>query len=266
MAIFGASKTRVKTKFAPTNYGQIIMMPTRPMAWSMETSDDEKVAQALIDGTLQDVYSAIGSTTRTVTFETQVLDWWDFGFYCLDELPQTSNNIPWPAHVQATVTKSGTDPDFVYEVSDTGIVSTNLTSVLVWQTSDSSGNPVNKPLKKGTSTPAAGEFIAAAGKISFHSSLEGCGVTYEYAKTYTSGETYGRNITYDKWGTIEAAGVIHMGGPTDVGILFKSLQRTSRASIEINDGVPTLSTTFKALVPSGQRSPIELYNLDSLVA
>lgn len=259
MTVFGAGKTRIKTKTAPTNFGQIIMMPTRLTNFSMEVSSDEKVAQAMIDGTLQDVYSAIGAETREVTLESQVADWWEMGFYVMDELPQTSSNIPWPASATGTVASAA--------IADAALVSGNLASVRCWQTADASGNPVNIPLKAGSAPLSSGEFEASVGSIAFHTDQEGGSVTYEYARTYTSGSTLGREPTFDRWGTIEAAGIIYMGGmPSGIGVVFKRLQRTSKANLEVNDGVPTLSTTFKATIPAGDRSAIELIDLGSLVA
>lgn len=263
MAIFGAGQTRMKTTTLDTQtFGENIVLPGRLTNIGIDISSDEKVAQALIDGKLKDVYSAIGAETVTATIEAQVADWWEMGFFVMDELPQVSSSLPWPTYVGGVTIPSGTP-----EIVDTNITAGNAAAIQVYRTGDTSGRN-GMPFKQGIATPAADTFYVdtAATKLVFNAANVGETIAYEIPVNYTSGETLGREATYDTFGNLEFYGLIYMGGmPSGIGLHVYSMQRTAKANLEINDGVPTLSTTFKCTVPAGKRAPFELINLETLV-
>ena len=264
MAIFGAGQTRMKTTTLDTQgFGENIILPGRLTNISLDISSDEKVAQALIDGKLKDVYSAIGAQTVTATIEAQVADWWEMGFFVMDELPQLSSAVPWPAYVDG-VTIPSTAP---HEIVDTSITAGNKAAIKVYRTGDTDGRN-GKPFKVGTATPAADTFYATetGTKLVFNAANAGETIAYEIPVSYTSGSTLGREATYDTFGNLEFYGLIYMGGmPSGIGLHVFSMQRTAVGNLEINDGVPTLSTTFKCTVPAGKRAPFELIDIESLV-
>jgi hypothetical protein len=264
MAIFGAGQTRIKTTTLDLGtFGENIVLPGRLTNISLDISSDEKLAQALVDGKLKDVYSAIGAETVTATIEAQVADWWEMGFFVMDELPQVSSALPWPVYVDGV-----TIPGTPFEIVDTNITALNKNAIQVYRTGDNDGRN-GMPFKKGIATPAVDTFFATetGTKIVFNAANEGQTIAYEVPLSYTSGETLGRESTYDTFGNLEFYGLIYMGGmPSGIGLHIYSMQRTSKANLEVNDGVPTLSTTFKCTVPAGKRSPFELVNLETLVA
>ena len=263
MAIFGAGQTRFATTNLDTQtYGENIILPGRLTNFSLDISSDEKVAQALLTGKLRDVYSAIGSETVTATIEAQVADWWEMGFFVMDELPQSSSNVAWPTYVEG-VTIPATAP---YEIVDTSITADNKGAIRVYRTGDTSGRN-GQPFKAGTATPDPDTFHATetGTKLVFNAANAGETISYELPSTYTSGETLGYASTADNFGNLEFYGLIYMGGmPSGIGLHVYSMQRTSVANLEINDGVPTLSTTFKCTVPAGKRTPFALFNIETL--
>lgn len=262
MAIFGAGQTRMSTLNLDTQtYGENIVLPGRLTNISLDISSDEKIAQAMINGKLQDVYSTIGAQTITATVEAQVIDWWELGFFVMDELPQISSSLPWPVYVDGVSIPAGTP-----EIVDTTITAGNAAAIKVYRVGDADGRN-GKPLKQGTATPAVDTFYVdtANTKLVFNAANVGNSIAYEIPSTLTSGETLGREATYDTFGNLEFYGKVYMGGmPQGVDFHVLSMQRTSVANFEINDGVPTLSTTFKCTVPSGRRSPIEFLNLETV--
>lgn len=263
MAIFGAGQTRMRTTTLDTQtFAQNIVLPGRLTNISLDISSDEKIAQAMIDGKLKDVYSAIGSETVTATVEAQVADWWEMGFFVMDELPQTSSALPWPVYVDGV-----TIPATPHEIVDTNITANNKGAIKVYRTGDTDGRN-GMPFKSGTTPPAINTFHATetGTKLVFNASNAGESIAYEIPVNYATGETLGREATYDTFGNLEFYGLIYMGGmPSGIGLHIFSMQRTAKANLEVNDGVPTLSTTFKCTVPAGRRSPFELINLETLV-
>lgn len=263
MAIFGAGQTRMGTLNLDTQgFGENIILPGRLTNISLDISSDEKIAQAMIDGKLRDVYSAIGAQTVTATIEAQVADWWEMGFFVMDELPQVSSSLPWPVYTDSVVIPAGTP-----EIVDTNITTVNAAAIKVWRQADTDGRN-GKPFTVGTATPAIDTFYVngAANKLVFNAGNIGDTIAYEVPITLTSAETLGRESSYSTYGNLEFYGRIYMGGmPQGIDLHIFSMQRTSVANLEVNDGVPTLSTTFKCTVPAGRRSPFEFLNRETIV-
>lgn len=258
----GAGQLRMQTLDLDLGtYAQNLIYPGLILDFSLATDTNEKVAQALLDGRLEDVESAMGAVSRTVTITQQSMDWWGLGF-ALDEIPAVSTNVPWDLY-KDNIAVPSTAP---YEVVDAGITAANQASIHVTQIGDSLGRN-RRPLKQGAATPLADTVFVdgAGGKLVFNAAQAGATIAYQIPKTWDTGETIGYNETYDTWGAIKFVGQLYIPNmPQRVGIVFWRLTRSGIGNIEVNDGVPTLQSTFKATRPAGRRAPFSLFHLGTL--
>lgn len=197
-------------------------------------------------GTLVVSDSRIIDTTYTLTLTGEV---WDTRALelAIGELAQVSATAPYYEFKEATVPLTAP-----YEISDVGIVSGNLTSVMV-SLFDNGAYNTDKIQRLVPGTPAAGEFLAAAGKITFHSSQAGAPVIYSYLTSGTSKVTIGlENTGTELTSFYFSAKIFSDAFPNGLMLVAPSISKTSRFTFSTED-VPLTENTFEIGTAAGYR-------------
>lgn len=209
-------------------------------------------AKALVNGIIQTVAAQINEEVFTLSTVTQFADWTalQFGY---NEVAQASSNVVVP------VLKSARVPSVApFEIADADIA---VADVLVYKASlDGTGRFFFDVVSAAPANER--EVQAAAGVLTFDSSLAGQVVQYRTNKTYASIESIGVEQAADSWGRLEFwAEAYGTEFPGKMLIRIPLLSRISTPSLAINGSITELSVEFRASVPTGARRPFELYDL-----
>ncbi len=251
MALTGAGQLFVRTTNMTNSLrGENLIFPLCVASFEMSFDTQLAEAKCLIDGTRQITSAAITEQTATVNLNFEFADFNVLGF-AYDELPQLGTAVPIP--VLKTATVPATTP---FEINDTDITAGNAASVLAY-------NATTKTfLKRATAAPTAGEFQAAAGKITLAAAAAGQVIQYSTLKTFASVQTLGVGQQADSFGVLEFWGMLYQGDGERYLINIPRLSRVGTPNISISGDIAEIAVEFRASVPAGARKPYALYKIN----
>lgn len=215
-----------------------------------ETETAEADAFPYSPGPLQSVDAAKTKETYTATFRKQSFDKLDLGL-SFDRIAATIASLPLPETQAFTVPSSSP-----YEVTVSGLSvdEATMTASLL----DDTGNSYLEQIPNAdVLTVAAGEFVAASGKLVFHSSAAGKSGVYNYLKTATNISGMGGPLAIQQYGTLAFYGLARTTRG-DVQIYLPRLIRLSGTNFELGTDYEE-EQEWRVAVPAGWNSPFLLW-------
>lgn len=216
-----------------------------------EEVSDATELRAFSGGELKTEEVIKGTSTVTITLETEIVNWSMLGL-ALGELEKTLTNFTLPVMKRAVVPEVAP-----FEINDAEIVAGNLTSVLACIDSLGTWGQTG-PLARATVAPTARQVQVAAGKLTFNAAQAGATISYTLNKTYASAKAYGGPGAATAMGRMQFFGQLYdtsAQGQKGGLIWIPRMESIGSPTFSISDGNPTLSTEFQCLAVSGYTKP-----------
>lgn len=244
----------VTKSLTSTSIGEEIMVPLNSVNFTLQVNSSPQRARAFRGGVIQNVASAPGEATWTLTLEAEYATWQEIGFY-INQLPETAASVRVPTLKTATI--PSTSP---YEIDDAAIVSAVSAGIYVYISDvDNPNNSGYRTRAATPATPSVGEvgIDTTGNSLIFNSSDAGKVVVYTIPVTFTNREYYGgprgaSALTYDR---LEFRGITY---PFNSPIYIPDITfATISSPLQLGGDVSTLSIEMDANVPIGWDTPYQ---------